>query len=304
MSTISDVAGTTASETDDRWNLRISVRNRASTVYSFVFLGSVLLAVSLLLLLLGVLIFRGWDWLTFDLFLEQASFTNAVGSGFQSAILGSLLVVSAAAFLSLVLGVGTAIFLEEYAPKGRFTLLLETNISNLSGVPSVVYGLLGLALFAEILNIGRVVLAGALTLGLLILPIVIIASQEAIRNVELGQRQAAYAVGASRWQVVRHHVVPSAMPGILTGTILAVSRAIGETAPLLVVGASTYVIFNPDGLYSQYTAMPVQIYQWTARPQAEFADLAAAGIIILMGVLLVMNGCAIYLRQKLGKNRW
>lgn len=304
MSATSDMASTSSNGARDRWKLRIPARNRTSKAASVVFLGSVLLAVFLLVLLLSVLIYRGWDWLSLDLFTEQASFTNAVGSGFQAGVLGTLLVVTTAGMMSLILGVGTAIFLEEYAPKGRFTLLLQTNISNLSGVPSVVYGLLGLALFAEILNIGRVVLAGALTLGLLILPIVIIASQEAIRNVELGQRQAAYAVGATRWQVVRYHVLPGALPGILTGTILAVSRAIGETAPLLVVGASTFLLFNPTGFFSQYTAMPVQIYQWTSRPQAEFADLAAAGIIVLMAILLTMNGIAIYFRQKLGKNRW
>ncbi len=304
MSVSTDLGPSQTAGTRHGWRPRISVRNRTSSLLSRVFLGAVLLAVFLLVLLLGVLVYRGWGWLSLDLFTEQASFTQAEGSGFQAGILGTLMVVSVAGLMSLILGVGTAIFLEEYAPKGRFTLLLQTNISNLSGVPSVVYGLLGLALFAEILNIGRVALAGALTLGLLILPIVIIASQEAIRNVELGQRQAAYAVGATRWQVVRHHVLPGAAPGILTGTILAISRAIGETAPLLVVGASTYVVFNPDGLLSSYTAMPVQIYQWTAQPKAEFKDLAAAGIIVLMAILLIMNGLAIYLRQKLGKNRW
>jgi phosphate transport system permease protein len=154
------------------------------------------------------------------------------------------------------------------------------------------------------MNIGRVLLAGALTMALLILPIVIIASQEAIRNVPLAIRQAAYAVGATRWQVVRHHVLPAAMPGILTGTILAVSRAIGETAPLIVVGASAIVFTNPSSFFDQYTAMPVQIYQWTSRPQEEFKDLAAAAIIVLMVVLLTMNGVAIYLRRRLGKDRW
>lgn len=262
-----------------------------------------LAAVALLLLLLGVLVFRGWDWLGLDLFTQQYSRT-AEGSGFQAAILGSIWLVAGAGTLAFIIGVGAAVFLEEYAPKGAITSFLQTNISNLSGVPSVVYGLLGLALFVEMLNIGRVLLAGALTMGLLILPIVIIASQEAIRNVPLGLRQAAYGVGATRWQVVRHHVLPAAMPGILTGTILAVSRAIGETAPLIVVGASAVVFTNPSGFLEQYTAMPVQIYQWTARPQAEFKDLAAAAIIVLMAVLLTMNGVAIYLRQRLGKNRW
>jgi phosphate transport system permease protein len=260
-------------------------------------------AVALLILLLGVLVYRGWDWLTLDLITNQYS-RNAEGSGFQAAILGSIWLVSGAGIVSFIVGVGSAIYLEEYAPKGRVTNLLQTNISNLSGVPSVVYGLLGLALFVEILNVGRVLLAGALTMALLILPIVIIASQEAIRNVPLGLRQAAYGVGATKWQVVRHHVLPAAMPGILTGTILAVSRAIGETAPLIVVGASAIVFTNPGGVMDQYTAMPVQIYQWTSRPQEDFKDLAAAAIIVLMAILLVMNGLAIYLRRRLGKDRW
>ena len=286
-----------------RWQPRVPSRNRTSKGFSVVFMLATVTAVALLVLLLTVLAVRGWDWLSLDLFTQQYS-RNAEGSGFQSAILGSIWLVAGAGTLAFIVGVGTALFLEEYAPKGGVTSFLQTNISNLSGVPSVVYGLLGLALFVEMLSIGRVLLAGALTMGLLILPIVIIASQEAIRSVPLGLRQAAYAVGATRWQVVRYHVLPAALPGILTGTILAVSRAIGETAPLIVVGASAVVFTNPGGFLDQYTAMPVQIYQWTARPQEEFKDLAAAAIIVLMAILLAMNGIAIYLRQKLGKDRW
>lgn len=303
MSATSEARSATRVTTRTRWRPRIGARNRTSRGLSGVFMLATLAAVALLLLLLGVLVFRGWDWLGLDLFTQQYSRT-AEGSGFQAAILGSIWLVAGAGTLAFIIGVGAAVFLEEYAPKGAITSFLQTNISNLSGVPSVVYGLLGLALFVEMLNIGRVLLAGALTMGLLILPIVIIASQEAIRNVPLGLRQAAYGVGGTRWQVVRHHVLPAAMPGILTGTILAVSRAIGETAPLIVVGASAVVFTNPSGFLEQYTAMPVQIYQWTARPQAEFKDLAAAAIIVLMAVLLTMNGVAIYLRQRLGKNRW
>ena len=286
-----------------RWRPRIAARNRTSSALEMAFMVATLSAVALLLLLLGVLVYRGWNWLTLDLILNQYSRT-AEGSGFQAAILGSLWLVAGAGLVSFIVGVGAAIYLEEYAPRGRVLNFLQTNISNLSGVPSVVYGLLGLALFVEFLNIGRVLLAGSLTMALLILPIVIIASQEAIRNVPLGLRQAAYGVGATKWQVVRHHVLPAAMPGILTGTILAVSRAIGETAPLIVVGASAIIFTNPSGFLEQYTAMPVQIFQWTARPQEEFKDLAAAAIIVLMAVLLSMNGLAIYLRRRLGKDRW
>lgn len=285
------------------WRPRIGARNRTSSGLSRVFMAATVAAVLLLVLLLGVLLVRGWSWLSLDLLTAQYS-RNADEAGFQSAILGSIWLVVGAGVLSFLMGVGTAIFLEEYAPRGKVTSFLQTNISNLSGVPSVVYGLLGLALFVEIMNVGRVLLAGALTMGLLILPIVIIASQEAIRNVPLGLRQAAYGVGATRWQVVRYHVLPAAMPGILTGTILAVSRAIGETAPLIVVGASAVVFSNPNSFLDGYTAMPVQIYQWSKMPAEEFKDLAAAAIIVLMLILLTMNGLAIYLRQKLGKNRW
>jgi phosphate transport system permease protein len=302
MSFTTEMSSTEGNVPKQGWKHGVSRRNRTAKVWSYVFLAAAFSAVLLLLLLLGVLTYRGWDWLSFDLFTEQYSRTPE-GSGFQAAVYGSISLVSGAALIAFVVGVGTAIFLEEYAPRGVFTRVLQINISNLSGVPSVVYGLLGLALFVDILNIGRVILAGALTMGLLILPIIIISSQEAIRNVSLGQKQAAYAVGATRWQVVRHHILPAAMPGILTGTILAVSRAIGETAPLLVVGASAVILFNPSGPFSQYTAMPVQIYQWTSRPQAEFKDLAAAAIIALMAILLSMNGLAIYLRHRLEKNR-
>ncbi len=303
MSATTDVQPRGSSPPRYRWRPRVAARNRASKGLSAVFMLATLSAVALLVLLLGVLVYRGWDWISPDLIMNQYS-RKAAGSGFQAAILGSIWLVVGAGALSFIVGVGTAIWLEEYAPRGTVTNLLQTNISNLSGVPSVVYGLLGLALFVEVLGIGRVLLAGALTMALLILPIVIISSQEAIRNVPLGLRQAAYAVGATKWQVVRHHVLPAALPGILTGTILAVSRAIGETAPLIVVGASAIVFTNPGGVMDQYTAMPVQIYQWTSRPQSEFKDLAAAAIIVLMVILLTMNGLAIYLRRRLGKERW
>ncbi|HEV2128389.1 MAG TPA: phosphate ABC transporter permease PstA [Thermomicrobiales bacterium] len=285
------------------WRPRIANRNRRARVLSFVFMLAAVSAVLLLALLLGVLLLRGWDWIRLDLFTEQYS-RNAEDAGLQAAILGSILLVAVSGVMAFIIGVGTALFMEEYAPKGRITDVLQTNISNLAGVPSVVYGLLGLALFVEMLNLGRVLLAGALTMGLLILPIVIIASQEAIRNVPLGLRQAAFGVGATRWQVIHHHVLPAAMPGILTGTILAISRAIGETAPLIVVGASAVVFANPDSFFDQYTAMPMQIYQWAKQPQEEFTQLAAAAIIVLMVILLTMNGLAIYLRERLGKDRW
>jgi phosphate transport system permease protein len=200
--------------------------------------------------------------------------------------------------MAFPIGTAAAIYLEEYGPKNRLTRLLQLNISNLAGVPSIVYGLLGLGIFAGWFGFGRTLITGAMTMALLILPIIIIASQEALRAVPPSLREAAYGLGATKWEVIWHHVLPSALPGILTGTILAVSRAIGETAPLMVAGASGFLLFRPDSLDSNYTVLPMQIYNWTARPQQEFRDLAAAGIIVLLVVLLVMNSLAIVIRQR------
>jgi phosphate transport system permease protein len=201
------------------------------------------------------------------------------------------------------LGVGTAIYLEEYANRERwYNRLLELNIQNLAAVPSIVYGILGLAFLVRGLGLGRVLLAGALILTLLVLPTVIVASREAIRAVPDSIRQGAYALGATQWQVVARQVLPAAVPGIATGSILALARAIGETAPLLLVGALTYVAVDPT-LLGSFTALPVQIYQWIARPQDEFRLLAAAGIIVLLAILLTMNAFAIWLRNRYQK-RW
>lgn len=251
---------------------------------------------------LGVLLWtvgsRGWDWLSWDLLTNAAS-RRPGRAGLNTALLGTLWVISITALIAFPVGVGAAIFLEEYAAQNRLSRIIQINISNLAGVPSVVYGLLGLGIFVELLDLGRVVLAGALTMALLSLPVIIIASQEALRSVPLSLRQAAYGVGATRWQVVRHHVLPAALPGILTGTILSISRAIGETAPLLVAGASVYVSTKPDSFLDSYTVLPVQIYQWTGLAQDEFKNgLAPAGIIVLLAVLLGMNSFAIVLRQR------
>ncbi len=207
--------------------------------------------------------------------------------------------------LAFLLGVGTAIYLEEYAEQNRWTNMVQTNIANLAGVPSVVYGLLGLVVFVDWMQMGRSLLAGAMTMALLTLPIVVIASREAIRAVPLSLRQASYALGATKWQTMRHHVLPAAFPGILTGVILAMSRAIGETAPLIVVGGASQVLFRPDSPLSSFMVMPLQIFNWTGRPQEDFENLAAAAIIVLMIVMLLMNSVAIILRQYFTKkNRW
>jgi phosphate transport system permease protein len=206
--------------------------------------------------------------------------------------------VTLTASLAIPIGVLAAIYLEEYALKNRFTAFIEVNIANLAGVPSIVYGILGLAVFVRFMGLERSVLAGAMTMSLLVMPVIIIAAKEAIRAVPSSLRQAAFAVGATRWQVVRHHVLPSAIPGILTGVILALSRAIGETAPLIMIGALTYVAFVPEGPLDEFTALPIQIFNWTARPQETFHELAAGGIIVLLAILLLMNATAVYIRYR------
>jgi phosphate transport system permease protein len=263
-----------------------------------------LIATGFALLVLAVLLLdittAGARWLSFDLLLNAPS-RKPEQAGLRPALLGTLWVIGLTALLAFPVGIGAAIYLEEYAPNNRWTRLLMTNIANLAGVPSVVYGLLGLGVFVSLFALGRTVLASALTLALLILPVIIIASQEAIRAVPSSLRLGAFALGATQWQVARDHVIPAAMPGILTGIILSISRAIGETAPLLVVGAAAYVTFNPTGPMSTYTVLPVQIYEWARRPQQEFQNLAAAAIIVLLVLLLILNAAAIYFRQRFAK---
>jgi phosphate transport system permease protein len=264
----------------------------------WVFLLATCFALVALAVLLWTILDRGIPWLSWHLITGKPSRKPEL-AGLNSALFGTIWVISLTALMAFPIGVGSAIYLEEYAPKSRWATFMRINISNLAGVPSIVYGLLGLGIFVELMNIGRVVLAGALTMALLSLPVIIISSQEALRAVPSSLRQAAYGVGATRWQVIRHHVLPSAFPGILTGTILSISRAIGETAPVLVVGASAYIATRPSGFFDGYTVLPMQIYSWTQRSQDGFKNgLAPAGIIILLAVLLVMNSFAIFLRQK------
>jgi phosphate transport system permease protein len=234
-----------------------------------------------------------WDFVT--------SFPSSLPSraGIESPIVGTIYLMILVALITIPVGVAAAIHLEEYADKDRwYNRAIEVNIQNLAAVPSIVYGILGLAFLVRGLGLGRVLIAGALTLGLLVLPIVIIASREAIRAVPRGIREGALALGATRWQMIRRQVLPAAVPGIATGSILALSRAIGETAPLILIGAIVFVPFNPDGLMSQFTALPIQIFNWTTRPQAEFKLLAAAAILVLLALLLTMNAFAIWLRNR------
>jgi phosphate transport system permease protein len=282
----------------------LSGRETRAKVVQWILFAATAFAIVVLLALLWDVFSSGARWLSIDLITNKAS-SDPQKAGLRPAILGTLWVIGVTALIAFPVGVGAAVYLEEYAPSNRWTRLLKTNIANLAGVPSVVYGLLGLGVFVSWLSLGRTVLSGALTMALLILPVVIIASQEAIRAVPPSLREAAFALGATKWQVARDHVLPAAMPGILTGIILSMSRAMGETAPLLVVGAAAYLTFDPSGVMSKYTVLPVQIYQWAQRPQQDFRDLAAAAIIVLLALLLLLNAVAIYFRQRFSKSlKW
>lgn len=266
--------------------------------------AATLLSLSLLAILIGKIVLEGYGRLDWQLissfpsrFPEQA--------GIKAALVGSLWLILLTAIISVVIGVGAAVYLEEYAPKTRLRGLIQTNIANLAGVPSIVYGILGLGLFVRALALQRSLIAGALTLSLVILPIIILASQEALRAVPDSIRRASYALGATRWQTIRHQVLPASIPGIMTGVILALSRALGEAAPLVMIGALNYVAFVPRSLDDPFTALPIQIFNWTSRPQPEFHELAAAAILVLLVMLLGMNAIAVFVRYHYGKHiRW
>lgn len=264
---------------------------------------------------MAALEFRSWLHLSF---IRSPQSKNPEEAGVRTAILGSLWTIAITFLTAFPVGVGAAIYLEEYATSDNWlSRIIQTNINNLAGVPSIIYGLLGLAIFVRAMGSitsgaafgvtdsatanGRTILSAGLTLGLLILPLIIINAQEAIRAVPNSLRQASYGLGATQWQTIWHYVLPSALPGILTGTILAVSRAIGETAPLVVVGASTYITVDPDSPFSKFTTLPIQIYQWTARPQDEFRNIAAAAIIVLLILLLTLNASAVLLRNRFSR---
>lgn len=255
------------------------------------------------------------SWLT-PQFLVTPMSSKAEFAGVRTAVLGSLWLVGIAILFSLPIGTGAAIYLQEYAPKNWLTGIIQTNINNLAGVPSIVYGMLGLAIFVRVMepltsgalfgvtdSNGRTVLSAGLTMGVLVLPLIIINAQEAIKAVPDSLRQAAYGVGATRWQAVWYHVLPNALPGILTGSILALSRALGETAPLIVVGASTFISLDPQSPFSKFTALPIQIYQWTTRAQSEFHAIAASAIVVLLVLLLTLNATAVLLRNRF-QRRW
>ena len=236
-------------------------------------------------------------------FLTSAPSSRPEQAGIYPAMIGSVYVISLTAALALPLGIASAIYLEEYGGSGRLARMIEVNIANLAGVPSIIYGLLGLGVFVRTLGFGRSVLAGAATLALLALPVVILSTREALRTVPKSIREGSYALGATKWQTIWYQVLPGALPGILTGLILALSRAIGETAPLITIGALTWVPFAPDSIWSPFTVLPIQIFNWVSRPQAAFAENAAAGIIVLLVMLLTMNAIAIVLRDRYQKRQ-
>jgi phosphate transport system permease protein len=261
------------------------------------------------LLTLAVLLWKifafGWSRLDWA-FLTSFPSRFPAKSGILSSLVGSLYLIGLTALFAVPIGVGAAVYLEEYAPPSRWRSLVQTNIANLAGVPAIVYGILGLGLFVRAMGLNSSVMAGALTLTLVVLPIIILTSQEALRAVPSTIRQASYALGATRWQTVRHQLLPAALPGILTGVILSLSRALGEAAPLVAIGAATYVRFVPTNiLRDDFAALPLQIYSWTDREQVEFHHAAGAAIIVLLTVLICMNALAVFLRYRFSKHiRW
>lgn len=295
MSTVAATAGTLATG-------RRAERSLRSLVFQAILLVCMLVALLTLVTLL-VDVFRDGSGRLSGEFLNRLDSRLPTRAGIKPALVGTVWLMGLVALISFPVGVGAAVYLEEFAPRNRFTTFIEVNVANLAGVPSIVYGLLGLAVFVRLMGLGRSVLAGALTLVLLILPIIIVSAREALRGVPDSIRQGSLAVGATQWQTVWGQTLPAALPGVMTGVILGLSRAIGETAPLITLGALTYVNFVPNDPLDRFTAIPIQLFSWVSRPQSEFQQTAAAGIILLLTVLLLMNAVAIYLRNRF-ERKW
>lgn len=281
---------------------RMSARILLNYISQIIFFLSALFGLAVLFILIYRVLSDGLGWINWG-FLTGKLSTQPERAGIMGAILGTLWLMAVVAPVTMFLGIGTAIYLELYAKKGRLLNFLQTNISNLAGVPSIVYGILGLTIFVRALDLGNVVLAGGLTMSLLILPIVIVASQEAIRSVPQQLLEASYGMGATKWQTIKNIVLPAALPGILTGAILSLSRAIGETAPLVVIGIPALLIPFPGSIFDKLTVLPMQIYYWTLDSSLvdEYANLAAATIIVLLVVLFLLNATAIIIRNKFQK---
>lgn len=286
---------------DLRESAHLRKRKLQNKLFTGVCLGATTLAVLILVVLLAKLVLDGYKRLDSS-FLSNFASMFPQKSGIKQSLVGSLYIMLLTAIVTVPIGVAAAIYLEEFTlRKNRLAQFIQLNIANLSGVPSIVYGLLGLAMFVTLLGLGKSILAGALTMSILILPMVILVSQEALKAVPSGYRDGSLALGATRWQTIRRQVLPAALPGILTGVILALSRAIGETAPLITVGAIGFGTSLPKSLDDRYTVLPIQIFQWSTRPQAAFHENAAAAILVLMAMLLLMNSIAIYLRARAAK---
>ena len=283
-----------------RFRPRLRARSRRGAALYGLFVLAVLVGIAGLLSLIAQVLWEGVPWLSLH-FLTDFPSRFPEQAGLKAALFGTVWIMGLTALFAVPVGVGAAIYLEEYAPRNWLTRVIDVNISNLAGVPSIVYGLLGLAVFVQLLSLGRSVLAGALTMALLVLPIVIIASREAIRAVPSTYREAAYGLGATQYQVVTGVVLPQATPGIMTGTILAMSRAIGEAAPMVAISALVFTSFTPSSPLDSFTVLPIQIFNWVGQPQAGFAGIAAAGIIVLLAVLLTMNSLAIFIRNRTQK---
>ena len=281
---------------------RLQVRRASGALFAVVCLGAALAGIAMLALLLVTVAGDGLSRLSWD-FVNSFPSRHPEEAGIKSALYGTLWLMGFTALFAVPLGIGAAIYLEEFAPRNWVTRIIETNINNLAGVPSIVYGILGLAVFVRAMDLGRSILAGSLTMALLILPIIIVASREGLRAVPQSIRDGSFALGATRWQAVRFQVLPAALPSMMTGVILALSRAIGETAPLIFLGALLFIPFTPSGPMDRFTALPIQIFNWVSRPQAEFQTNAAAGILVLLIVLLAMNGAAIVLRNWFERKR-
>jgi phosphate transport system permease protein len=277
------------------------VKERA---FRWVLRGALLVSLLVIVLVLGFLLIEGWSRLDLRLLTNMPTLRFPERAGAQSAIMGTLWIMGTTAAICIPTGVAAAVYLEEYADSTRWwNRLIEINLQNLASVPSIIFGILGLAFFARVLGLGFTVLTAGLTLSLLVLPTIIISAREALKAVPQSIRDGSLALGATRWQTTRKQVLPAAVPGIATGTILGLSRAAGEAAPLLLLGAVTFVTFNPTGLDSAYTAIPIQIYNWSSNPKDEFQVLAAALGVVMLLLVLLLNGAAIYIRNKYQK-RW
>ena len=278
-------------------NRRYALRKIIGSVFYILFFLSIVVGIAGLAILIVQILIDGLPWISGNLIFNHPS-RHPEEAGLKSALMGSVWLMGLTAAFAIPVGIGTAIYLEEYAPKNKLTYIIEINVANLAGVPSIVYGLLGMALFVQWLSMGRSLLAGALTMSLLILPIVILSSRESIKSVPRTYREAAFALGATQWEMVKGVIIPLSLPGMLTGIILGMSRALGETAPVIAISALVYLTFIPDSPLDRFTVLPIQIFNWISRPQEEFQSLAAAGIIVLLGILLTMNAVAVYIRNR------